>query len=310
MSLTPQINLNPISPAYRSAREIGVLPGCSPQSRRTSSCDDYVLSPPSSSVAVCVWSSGSFPTSKPHSPISPTYERKHLPGSLYSHVIGRREESSYTPSESFPTQHGTPPYSQEPHRRFRAYSLASPIGTSNAYPGSVRRTSSDIHQGVYGAAEAGSFVQRPSLPPFRGQLGYPAPRRNSYEVHIQPNAFSDDRAQVTRSTDFTQSLRVGTSSPTHGQPQRQDRSPLQCQEPSHEIRSAPPIATPQVPWSLSRTQHSSSIAFPSPYTSQAPYNTFGSSTEEAIKPEESTGFSNVPMMGLGLPQQFFSQRPG
>ena len=316
VSLTPQINVNPIiSPVYRSARDIGVVPGCSPESQRTSSCEEYVMSPRSSSDAVSEWAPGSLPTSKTHSPISPTHERQNLSGSLYSHIFdNRRQSNPYTQSESFPPQHGTPPYSQEPRRRFRAYSLASPNGTSNAYSGSARRTSYDLHQSMYRAADASSFVQRPSLPPFQGQLSYAAPRRNSYEEPLQPSATSDNQVQqATRSTGFTQPLRVGTSSnPTPDQPQgHNNRSTSQSHETSHEIRSAPPITAPQVPWPLSRTQYSGSMAFPGPYTSQAPFSTFGGSTsEEAIKTEEGTSFGNVRIMGLGLPQQVFSQRPG
>ena len=307
---TPQININTVmSPTYRTARETDMLPECVQRNQRTSNYEKYVMSPHSNSDIVSE-STRSLSISKNQSPVSPTDGRMRLAESQYSHVIDGRQTTPYTQSQSLPTNYSTHPYGHEPYRRSRAGSLASPIQERNSHLGRTRRRSYDIYPSTDRVADYSSFLQRPAQLPFLGQLGYQSPREDSCEAHVQPNAIADGQVQAARSAGFTH-LRVDTSITGHGQLHQQDQRPWQCHDPIHEIRSAPPITASEGPWSPSGVQHLRGTVYPNPYTSQNPYSsTFGSAAEETVKIEEGRDFTDVSTVGLGLPQQVFSQRAG
>ncbi|KAL8832027.1 MAG: hypothetical protein Q9191_000520 [Dirinaria sp. TL-2023a] len=305
---TPRIDINTVmSPTYRSARETGMYPECVPSNLRTPNYDEYVLSPLSNSDVVSE-STRSHSISKNHSPASPADGRIRPVESPYSQFPDRRQTIPYTQSQSHRTNHRAPLYGYEPYRRSRAGSLASPIQANNAHLGRTRRRSYDIYPSIDSVADPSSFVQRPAQLPFLGPPGYQSPRRDSYEAQTPPNAIADSHVQATRSTGFTHHLRVDTSLTGHSQLQQQDRRPWQYHQPIHEIRSAPPITTSEVPWPPCGAQQLRGIAYPNQYTNQNAYSTFGSTAEEAVKTEESRDFTNMPMTGLGLPQQVFDQR--
>lgn len=307
LSPTPRINISTIvTPKNRPSEGIGPFGGFAHGHRRNLS-GDTCINPAHGNATLAnesTWGFRSVPASETQSPISPTGEMIHHSDSLFSRVLSPYSNTSCSRSRSFPNTHASPPYDQEPARRFRTGSLTSPMPTISSQIGNSRRRDSKLYCDAGGAPDLSLYVQHPSDAHFHGSVGYLSPKKDSYESLPQRSIESPDLLHAPRPMIYPHSLRLDTSIPTHGQ-LRSEEPPLQRDPSIHEIRSAPPITTPHYPWSSSQEQPTrhSSIAFPTPYPSELSYGTFEIATEDCIKAGATGDMANMPLQGLGLPQQ-------